>query len=84
MKIWPVQDAKAKFSELLKTCKAEGPQMVSNRGVVEAVLVPVEQWEARKGEHKLTIKEWLLMDKPRFDLDIPPRGRARRRQPVDF
>jgi len=31
---WPVQDAKAKFSELLDTCVAEGPQMVTHLGVV--------------------------------------------------
>ncbi len=84
MKIWPVQDAKARFSELLKTCKAEGPQMVSNRGVVEVVMVPVAEWEKLKSARPLTIKDWLLMDSPRFDLEIPPRGRARRRRPVEF
>ena len=31
---WPVQDAKARFSELLVTCVAQGPQMVTKRGVV--------------------------------------------------
>lgn len=40
---WPVQDAKARFNELLDTCVAEGPQMVTKRGVEAAVLVPVIQ-----------------------------------------
>jgi prevent-host-death family protein len=84
MKIWPVQDAKAKFSELLKTCKAEGPQLVSNRGVVEAVLVPVEQWEKLKSARPLTIKDWLLMEGGPRDLYIPPRGRAKRRAPPEL
>jgi hypothetical protein len=26
-KTWPVQDAKARFSELLDTCLKDGPQM---------------------------------------------------------
>ncbi len=29
MKIWPVQDAKSRFSELLDACASEGPRMVS-------------------------------------------------------
>jgi len=58
--------------------------MVSNRGVVEVVMVPVGEWEKLKGKQQLTIKDWLLMETPRFDLEIPPRGRARRRRPVQF
>ncbi len=40
---WQVQDAKARFSELLETSLAEGPQVVTKRGVEAAVLVPIEQ-----------------------------------------
>ena len=36
---WQVQDAKARFSELLETSLAEGPQIVTKRGVEAAVLV---------------------------------------------
>lgn len=43
MKVWPAQDAKARFSELLDTCQREGPQVVSRRGRETAVLVPVEE-----------------------------------------
>ena len=32
-KKWPVQDAKMRFSELLDTALAEGPQIVTKRGV---------------------------------------------------
>ena len=41
---WPVQDAKSRFSELLDTTLAEGPQIVTKRGVETAVLIPIEQW----------------------------------------
>ena len=42
--IWQVQDAKARFSEMLETSLADGPQIVTRRGVETAVLVPIEQW----------------------------------------
>lgn len=76
---WPVQDAKAKFSELLDTAMAEGPQIVTKRGVETAVLVPIEHW--RKLEHmaKPDIKELLLKTEVRTDALVPPRGRHRRR-----
>jgi antitoxin Phd len=44
MKSWPVQDAKARFSELLDTCLKEGPQMVTKRGADAAVLASVSDW----------------------------------------
>ena len=40
MQAWPVQDAKARFSEFLEKCLTEGPQMVTKRGAEAAVLVP--------------------------------------------
>jgi prevent-host-death family protein len=45
MRRWPVQDARGHLSELLETCLAEGPQMVSKRGVPKAVLVPLKGWK---------------------------------------
>ena len=38
-KSWPVQDAKAHFSEMLEASLTEGPQIVTRRGVEAAVLV---------------------------------------------
>src|SRR2546429_7216821 len=43
-KSWPVQDAKARFSELLDACVSEGPQIVTRRGQEAAVLVAVDEW----------------------------------------
>ena len=45
MKHWPVQDAKARFSELLEASVKEGPQIVTRRGVETAVVVPIEEWK---------------------------------------
>lgn len=44
MQTWPVQDAQSRFSEFLETCLADGPQMVTKRGVEAAVLVPLDEW----------------------------------------
>jgi prevent-host-death family protein len=79
MKIWPVQDAKARFSELLDTCVREGPQMVTKRGAEAAVLVPVDAWRRLQRSARPTLKELLLADVPRAELQVPARGRRRRR-----
>ena len=44
MRSWPVQDAKARFSEVLDLCQTEGPQVVTKRGAEAAVLVPIAEW----------------------------------------
>ncbi|HLQ93932.1 MAG TPA: type II toxin-antitoxin system Phd/YefM family antitoxin [Xanthobacteraceae bacterium] len=84
VKTWPVQDAKARFSELLETCLREGPQLVTRRGEDAAVLVPVSEWQRLTHAAKPTLKELLLSDVGRADLKIPPRGKLRRRKPVPF
>lgn len=81
MQTWPVQDAKARFSEFLDTCLAQGPQMVSKRGIEAAVLVPVEEWRRLQTVARPTLKELLLSEQGRADFAIPPRGQARRRIP---
>lgn len=75
MKTWPVQDAKARFSEMLETCLKQGPQLVTKRGSEAAVLVAIEEWRRLHGSPVRTLKELLLTDEGRGDLKIPPRGR---------
>jgi len=84
MHIWPVQDAKARFSELLDTCLKDGPQVVSRRGMEAAVLVPIEDWRRLQQAARPTLKELLLANAPRGDIPVPPRGRSRRRAPPSF
>jgi len=81
MKHWPVQDAKARFSELLERCVAEGPQMVTKRGAETAVLVPAKEWRRLNEGAQPTLKEWLLAPTPRGDIPVPKRGRLRLRPP---
>lgn len=80
MRTWPVQDAKARFSEFLETCLADGPQMVTRRGAEAAVLVPVDAWRRLQASARPSLKQLLLVEGGRVDLLIPARGNARRRQ----
>ncbi|HPI60057.1 type II toxin-antitoxin system Phd/YefM family antitoxin [Zoogloea sp.] len=81
MQIWPVQDAKARFSEFLEKCLTEGPQMVTKRGSEAAVLVPADEWRRLQASARRSLKELLLSDEARAEIPVPPRGKARRRDP---
>ena len=77
---WQVQDAKARFSELLDTALRKGPQVVTRRGKEEAVLVPIALWRRVEHAARPSIKEWLLADRPKFEMEIPQRGLLRWRK----
>lgn len=79
MHAWPVQDAKARFSEFLDACLLEGPQMVTRRGAEAAVLVPVQEWRRLQSAARPSLKQLLLSDHARADMIVPARGRAKRR-----
>ena len=81
MDSWPVQDAKARFSELLEKCLREGPQQITRRGVKAAVLVSAEDWDSLAAQRQPDFKSWLAADTGRGDLPLPRRGVARRRPP---
>ena len=80
MQTWAVQDAKSRFSEFLDACLAEGPQVVTRRGVETAVLVPVDVWKRLQAAAKPSLKDLLLSDSGRGELVLPKRGQARRRR----
>ena len=84
MTIWPVQHAKARFSELLDACQREGPQVVSRRGTEAAVLVPIEQWHRLQAAARPTLKQLLLNPEGRTEELAPPRGEACRRPILDL
>lgn len=50
---WQLQTAKAKFSELFRRARAEGPQWVTRQGKEAVVVLPAEEYErltARAGQ----------------------------------
>ena len=81
---WSVQEAKARFSELLDTCLAKGPQIVTRHGREMAVLVPAAEWRRLSSVNRRTLKELLLSDEGRGDNHIPPRGNLNLREPPAF
>ena len=83
MKHWPVQDAKARFSELLRASMSDGPQMVTLRGEEAAVLVPAAEWRRLEATRPRTLKEILLGDGTKFDIPLPSR-RGFKLRPVDL
>lgn len=85
MQTWAVQDAKARFSELLDACVSGKPQLVTKRGTEAAVLVPVETWRRLQNDAKPSLKTLLLQEDGRGDdLIIPPRGQAKRRKMTEI
>lgn len=79
MNIWPVQNAKARFSELLDACVNEGPQLVTRRGAETAVLVPIDEWKRLKSAARPSLKSLLLSELDRDDFELPKRGFVKRR-----
>ncbi len=78
-KVWQVQEAKARFSELLETSLAQGPQVVTKRGVETAVVVPIDQWRRLERMTRPDLKELLLAPEPRTE-SLTPRRRVHRRR----
>jgi antitoxin Phd len=79
MQTWPVQDAKARFSEFLDSCLSQGPQMVTKRGAEAAVLVSAQEWRRLQTAARPSLKQLLLSDQARTADLARPRGQAKRR-----
>jgi prevent-host-death family protein len=76
---WLLQDAKARFSELVRRVRSEGPQRVTVHGRDEVVVISAEEFRRLKGD--LTGKALIaaMQASPHRELDIEP---ARTRMPV--
>lgn len=83
-KRWPVQDAKARFSELLDASLTRGPQIVTRRGEEMAVLIRVDQWRQLEEATRPRLKDLLLAAGPRAEVPVTPRRARRRREPPAF
>lgn len=80
-KVWQVQEAKARFSEMLESSVADGPQVVTKRGVETAVLVSIEEWRRLRASARRDLKDLLLAPEARTENLVPPRRRQRHREP---
>jgi prevent-host-death family protein len=57
---WQLQEAKAKFSELVQKAIDEGPQTVTRHGKDAVVVLSAEQFELMK-KRQISLKELLAM-----------------------
>jgi prevent-host-death family protein len=72
---WLLQDAKARFSELVRRVRSEGPQRVTVHGRDEVVVISAEEFRRLKGD--LTGESLIaaMQASPHRDIDTEP-GRA--------
>lgn len=66
---WQVQDAKQRFSELLRTAHAEGPQIVTRHGEEIAVVIDIADYRHLRGDVP-DFKDYLRSGPGFDDLDL--------------
>ena len=68
---WQLQEAKAKFSELVQKAIDEGPQTVTRHGKDAVVVLSVQEYRTLC-ERRLSLKDVMMSD-PEGELELPPR-----------
>jgi prevent-host-death family protein len=72
---WLLQDAKSRFSELVRLVRSEGPQHVTVHGRDEVVVVAAEEFRRLKGNRTGQALIDAMQASPHRDIDIePPRA----------
>ena len=69
---WPLQDAKARFSELVRRARSEGPQHVTVHGREEVVVVAADEFRRMKGGRTGQALIDALKDSPFPEIDLEP------------
>ena len=72
MRVWQVQEAKSRFSEVLEKARSEGPQTITKHGTETAVVMSVEEYRRLKGPEKDFIQHLLSFPKV-DDFELQPR-----------
>ena len=73
---WQIQEAKARFSELVQKAIDDGPQTVTRHGKDVAVVLSSDEYR-KLCQGKPSLKQ-VLMSGPDGDLDLPPRAAQER------
>ena len=72
---WPLQNAKARFSELVRRARSDGPQHVTVHGRDEVVVISAEEFSRLKGGMTGQALIDALQSSPHRDEEIaPPRA----------
>jgi len=69
---WLLQDAKARFSELVRRVHSEGPQRVTVHGRDEVVIISADEFRRLKGNLTGEALISALQASPHRDVDIEP------------
>jgi len=69
---WVLQDAKARFSELVRKVRSEGPQHVTVHGRDEVVVIAAEEFRRLKGERSGQALIQALQASPHREIEIAP------------
>ena len=69
---WLLQDAKARFSELVRRVRSEGPQHVTVHGRDEVVVIAAEEFRRLKGDLTGQALIAAMQASPHSDIDIEP------------
>jgi len=70
---WLLQDAKARFSELVRRVRSEGPQHVTVHGRDEVVVISVEEFHRLKGDRTGATLIAAMQDSPYRDIPLEPK-----------
>jgi prevent-host-death family protein len=69
---WPLQNAKARFSELVRRVKSDGPQHVTVHGRDEVVVISTQEFRRLKGGDTGRALIDALQSSPYPELEIAP------------
>jgi prevent-host-death family protein len=75
---WDQQQAKAKFSEVVRRARSEGPQLVTTRGAKPVVIMSAEDYVALTENRPKNFRDLLLPGEEDFEprrLALPMRAR---------
>jgi len=69
---WRLQDAKARFSELVRRVRSEGPQHVTVHGREEVVVISAEEFYRLRGDRSGKLLVAAMQASPYRDFEIEP------------
>jgi prevent-host-death family protein len=81
---WHLQSAKARFSELVRRVRSDGPQHVTVHGRDEVVIISAEEFRRLKGSVTGQALIDALQSSPHPDIDIEPERGAMPVRDIDL
>ena len=73
---WRLQDAKARFSELVRLAHSDGPQHVTLHGRDAVVVVDADEFQRLTGERSGQLLIDALQGSPHREIEVEPRRSA--------